>query len=328
MMKKNFKLLFNNWLKKINMRFFLSISLSCIIGLFIRYILKEYFLIDVIRDVFEPLFVLYYSFMIASHNFTRTVLVEFLIEIFKPNFMMPGGGNFPNNSPNPNFPTSSSNNFPISENNNYPVPESGNLPTWGSSFPDYSNIPSSTSTVPNPSYLPASNNEELNTNTPVESPGLRTDNLELPSYLRSPAWNFPKREEIPFTHGIWKYKARTGKGEPMDIAIPEYEDRQYIYKVIKLTTDFRAQDPRLSSEPNSNSLSKILDTLQKEGTGTDGYFEDERTFGIAKQLRKIIYNEPQFKNLIDKERDRVVWSRVKGNSTSRLMRYLAKTRDN
>lgn len=309
------------------MRFFLSISLTCIIGLFIRYILKEYFPIDVIRELIDPIFVLCYSFFLASNNLIRMIVVEFFVEIFKPNFMMPGGGNFPNNppNPNPNFPTSSGNSFPTSENNNSPVPGSGNVSTvWGISLPDYSNIPSLISTAPS--------NEELNTNTntdtSTESPGLRKDNLELPSYIRSPAWNFPKREEIPFTRGIWKYKARTEKGEPMDIAIPEFEDRQYIYKVLKLTADFRAQSPRLSSEPNTNSMSKMLDTLQKEGTGTDGYFEDERTFGIAKQLRKIIYNEPEFKSWIDKERDRVLWSAVRGNPTSKLMRYLLEKRDN
>jgi hypothetical protein len=84
----------------------------------------------------------------------------------------------------------------------------------------------------------------------------------------------------------------------MDIAKPSYEDKQYIRKVIELTNKFIAEDtdPRaaLESDAKKKSLSKILNTLQKEGSGTDGFFEDRRTFGITKQLRKIIYTEPEF----------------------------------
>jgi hypothetical protein len=84
----------------------------------------------------------------------------------------------------------------------------------------------------------------------------------------------------------------------MDIAMPSYEDRQYIHKVIELTNKYIASDPKAANESEAvkKSLTKILNTLQKEGSGTDGFFEDRRTFAVTKMLRKIIYNEPQFKN--------------------------------
>jgi hypothetical protein len=95
-------------------------------------------------------------------------------------------------------------------------------------------------------------------------------------------------------------------GEPMDIAVPTSEDKQYILAVLMKTHEYKmtTRSTFNTEQARTTTLLALLNTLQSKGSGSDGHlppayyatgqYEDERTFGITKQLRKIIYSEPQF----------------------------------
>jgi hypothetical protein len=126
------------WLKKIGIKFIISITFTVTIGLVIRYFINEYLDIDIIRDILNPISIFYYFFMAICSKFTHQVLVEYLIDIFAPNLMMPAGGDGgygnvppnPNLPPNPYFPPNlpSSDNLPSGNNNNFPGTGLNNYP--------------------------------------------------------------------------------------------------------------------------------------------------------------------------------------------------------
>ena len=256
MENKNYKSRFRKWIKKIGIKFTISIVFSVSIGLLLRYLLKEYLCIDVIKDIFEPISIMYYTFMALYSSFLHEVVAPAIMDVFMPNLMMPSDHNFP-------------------------TPSGRGSPTR-----------------------------------------LPTDNLGLPAWERNPAWNRPKPEDIPSGPTGKNFTATYGRGEPMDIALPDVKDRQYIYQVFKATYDYRTTRPFLQIDPQFVTALDVLRTLQRDGAGASGHFEDDRTFAIAKQLRKIIYNEPRFHKWINPHSNRISWATIKVSPGSELMVYL------
>jgi hypothetical protein len=155
MLNKNNKIKFTlrlkDWLKKVGIKFIkviLSVTFSVTIGLIIRYLIHEYLDIDIVRDYLNPISILYYFLMAIFYKFLHQVLIEYLIDILVPNFMMPAGGGeeYGNVPPSSNISPSSS-----SGNNNNGPPRNVHHP-------------------------------------PLNNPngGLITDNQELPPNIRSP----------------------------------------------------------------------------------------------------------------------------------------------
>lgn len=233
-----------------------SIVFSVSTGLLLRYLLKEHLSVDVLKDIFEPISIMYYTFMAVYSTFLHEVVAPVITDWLMPNLMVPSDHNFP-------------------------TPSGRGSPTR-----------------------------------------LPTDNLGLPAWERNPAWNRPKPEDIPSGVAGKSFTATYGRGEPMDISLPNVEDRQYIYKVFKATYDYRTTRPFLTIDPQCVTALDVLRTLQRDGAGASGHFEDDRTFAMAKQLRKIIYNEPRFHKWINQHSNRVSWATIKVSPGSELMVYL------
>jgi hypothetical protein len=100
------------------------------------------------------------------------------------------------------------------------------------------------------------------------------------------------------------FTARYGKGEPMDIDMPTIPDKKYIYNLLSVTINFMNNNIAYNNNP---ALSKVLQTLEEEGYKDKINVKDEgeRAFGVYKQIRKIIYNEPQFHKYINNNTDRI-----------------------
>jgi len=174
--------------------------------------------------------------------------------------------------------------------------------------------------MPSDSAFPPPNPND----TPTRLP---TDTLELPSHIRDPAWNRPKPEDIPPGEAGKAFTARYGRGEPMDIAMPTEGDKMHLHNVISATYNYRTTRPLLPSDPQMVTMLDVLNTLQKDGAGTNGFpaagnHEDDRAFAVAKQLRKIIYNEHRFQKWIHPNSNRIGWAYIKASPNSELMKYL------
>jgi hypothetical protein len=196
-------------------------------------------------------------------KFSHQVLAEHLVDVLTPNYMMPVGGG-----------------------------GNGNVPPLD-------NIPSSSNSGNN--GRPPRNIHHPPLNNP--NGGLITDNQELPPNIRSPDWNYPDPETIPYGTQAFDYSARLARGEPMDIAIPTTGDKKHIYGVLLSSHTYMRSKPDC---PRNITLSHLLETLRAEGYATRGSHEDPCTFGITKQIRKIIYNEPQFTRYINPNTNRVM----------------------
>jgi hypothetical protein len=162
---------------------------------------------------------------------------------------------------------------------------------------------------------------------PSDPTRLPSDNLELPARIRNPAWNRPDPSTIPAGEAGKPFTAQYGRGEPMDIAIPDDEDKLHLHRIITLTHNYRTTRPFLPTDPQHVTMRDIFTTLKREGSGSNGYFvpttyEDDRTFAVAKQLRKIIYNHPPFEKWINQHTNRVSWYYIKTTPNSELMVYL------
>lgn len=290
MLNKNNKIKFTlrlkDWLKKVGVKFIkviLSITFSVTIGLIIRYLIHECLDIDIVRDYLNPISILYYFFMVIFSKFLHQVLIEYLIDILVPNFMMPAGGG-----------------------------------------EEYGNVPSSSNIPPSSSSGNNNNGPPRNVHhPPLNNPngGLITDNQELPPNIRSPDWNYPEPETIPYGTQAFDYSARLSRGEPMDIAIPTTEDKQHIHRILSYSNIFIRTKPDC---PRNVTLSHLLETLRADGYATRGPHEDPCTFVITKQIRKIIYNEPQFNRYINPNTNRVMWTNISAGPNSEFMNYLSR----
>jgi hypothetical protein len=280
-MMKNFIKKSVSWSKKkFSFRFLISIIITFFVGFILRYLLKEYFSIDVLKDITSYISILYYSFMIIFTSYIHEVLIVFIIEIFAPNFMMPAGG------------PSGGSTGPLSGNN--------------------TNVPASSGTPPPttpPNYAPTTDE------------GLITDNRELPLDVRKADWNRPDPTQIPYGTRAMDYSTRYGRGEPMDIAMPTTSDKRYLFNLLNITINYMNNHVTYNNNP---LLSKVLQTLEEEGNRDKINVKDEgeRAFGVYKQIRKIIYNEPQFHKYINSNTDRVEWSKIKVGQNSEFMNYL------
>ena len=360
---KSFKQRIKIWLKGIGLKFFLNIISTVLMGLLIRYIIKEYLSTDVILDIFKKESLLYYWFMGVWSKFSYDVLIEHLIDLFKPNYMMPGGwggyggwgGNNPqppygNNNPQPTYggnnpqPTyGDANSQPSYEGNTQPTYDGTNTqPTDGGFVPTNNlgnNINQPTNNnIPTNNNASANNNVSANNNNaPANHPfsrnrirtrftrisdfagtGLQTDNLQLDSTTRYPGWNRP--DSVPQNARPFEFCNRYGRGEPMDISMPSKPDMKHIHDVLQETFDKKESTGTLSHTTGRLSLSEALNSIQAVRGGSI-YLEDETTFIITKQLRKIFYNEPSFRHFINNQ-DRAKWSAIQICPTSRLMKYL------
>ena len=281
---KNFKERSICWSKsKFTFRFLLSLIITFMVGFLLRYFLKEYFSVDVFKDITSYISILYYNFMIIFTSFTREVIMVFIIEILKPNLMMPWGGP------------------PSGPSGGYTGPFSGNN----------TNAPTSSggSSTTSPTYAPTTDE------------GLITDNQQLPLDVRRADWNRPDPRTIPYGTRAMDYSARYGRGEPMDIAMPTVPDKKYIFNLLTVTINYMNNHVTYS---NNHSLSKVLQTLEEDGNREKINVKDEgeRAFGVYKQIRKIVYNEPQFHKYINDNTDRVEWSKIKVGQNSDFMDYL------
>jgi hypothetical protein len=280
------------WLKwigdKFTLKFFINTIITICVGFLLRYLIKDYFNVDVINDIKDIVSWVYFLFMIIFSSFSYEVLAEILAEFIKdnffmgPNYMMPMGGPSGNSlgGNNPNIPSSSGGNAP-----------SG---TGGNSSPTFA---------------------------PTTDEGLISDNQELPLDIRKADWNRPDPTSTPYGTRAMDYSARYGKGEPMDIAMPTNPDKKYIHNLLTTTLDF--MNNHVAYNPNP-TLSDVLKTLEEKGNRNriNIHDEGEVAFGVYKQIRKIVYNEPQFHRFINNNTDRVEWSKIRAGQNSEFMKYL------
>jgi hypothetical protein len=87
-------------------------------------------------------------------------------------------------------------------------------------------------------------------------------------------------------HGYFGILAR---GEP-DIPLPDEADKLHIHDVLKATREYMESiDPNRTANLNNLLMVLSLDTI-----------ESKKAADIAQQLRKIIYNNPDFSRYINR----------------------------
>ena len=314
-MKKNFKEKSIDWFKRIGLKYLLNTISTVLMGLLMRYLIKEYLDVDVIKDLFNPITILYGTFISVWSNFSLKVVVEHLVDLFRPNYMMPGGwggwGGGQGNNGLPSYGSSSNNNL----NTNQPTGTPGNANNPSSDpIEDILNKPYD----PNKDPLIKTRTKLVENVQEKAGTGLESDNLELPSHIRPADWNRPSA--VPEGAKPYEYWVRFGVGEPMDISMPSKEDKKFIYDVLLLT--YRAKQNAGTLNPNTGGikLSESLNTIIMARGGNE-YLEDSISFTITKQLRKVFHNEPQYRHFVN-EKGMIIWSKIGISPEANIMKYL------
>jgi hypothetical protein len=289
----------------------------------LRYLLNEYLTIDVIKDISNIISIVYYTFMVIFSNYSHEILVEWLLKILRPNYMMPingpSEGSLNGNTSNSDNPVPIGGTNPPSDTGESSTPNLLDNPIR-SNAPSPSNIPTRASTPPSPLRSPSPPAPFA----PTTNQGLATDNQELSTLDRRVDWNRPDPRNTPYGTNAMDYSARYAKGEPMDIAFPSRIDKRHIYAVLASTINYMHNQTPPHPNPGNSSLAEVMQILEEKGNQNRINIQDEGklAFGIYKQIRKIIYNEPQFHKFINENTDRVKWGAIKTGSSSEFMRYL------
>jgi hypothetical protein len=307
------------WVKaKFTLKSLFSIFITVILGLFLRYLLKEYLTVDVLKDISNAISIIYYTFMVIFSKYSREILVEWLVDIIKPNLMMPIEGS--SGGPSRGYSEGNNTNIPTSstgEDSNAPT-STGNYWNFPTRKPNHPVVPVPP-TDENDSYIPA-----RNPYAPVAENGLTTDNRELPSDERNTDWNRPDPRGIPYGPRGKDFTARYGRGEPMDIAIPNAADKKLILEVITSTKEYMIRDNVPGFD--NPSMAALLEVVSERGNKNRIHTHDEGAlaFSMYKQIRKIVYNEPQFSKWIRQDTDRVNWGAISTDERKKFMKYLRK----
>jgi hypothetical protein len=61
-------------------KFMVSIVFSVSTGLLLRYLLKEHLSVDVLKDIFEPISIMYYTFMAVYSTFLHEVVAPVITD--------------------------------------------------------------------------------------------------------------------------------------------------------------------------------------------------------------------------------------------------------